>query len=188
MLICRLRELQSRYLITIIHHRSVTRIQLAFLTVTLRCQSPSAKHISDHTCCIVIGHWIFTTLADLYAFFQRAALKYHSCQVVALAVGYDAPTVVVGQADWLVLMRLSSGFHWSLDLPSCLLGNVSRFVSESLIVCKEFIEALELCHADTWAKWTGGCNQAKVDLNNCLKQDVCTSCLLLLIHVLRGCL
>ncbi|KAI0078160.1 hypothetical protein K474DRAFT_1558748, partial [Panus rudis PR-1116 ss-1] len=40
-----------------------------------------------------------------------------------------------------------------------------------LIVCKEFIQALEDCHANAWAKWTGGCNQAKLDLNNCLKQD-----------------
>ncbi|CAL1704102.1 unnamed protein product [Somion occarium] len=39
------------------------------------------------------------------------------------------------------------------------------------IVCKEFIQALEACHADSWAKWTGGCNQAKRDLNNCLRQD-----------------
>ncbi|KAK7693211.1 hypothetical protein QCA50_002777 [Cerrena zonata] len=68
-------------------------------------------------------------------------------------------------------MRLSPVFHWPSHLPLCLLGNISRFVSETLIVCKEFIEALEACHAETWAKWTGGCNQAKVDLNNCLKQD-----------------
>ena len=65
------------------------------------------------------------------------------------------------------------------------MGNISRFVAETLIVCKEFIDALEACHADTWQKWTGGCNQAKVDLNNCLKQDVCTSSVLLLVHVLR---
>ncbi|KAL4251672.1 COX assembly mitochondrial protein [Abortiporus biennis] len=42
--------------------------------------------------------------------------------------------------------------------------------SEKRIACKEFIEALEACHASTWAKWTGGCNQAKLDLNSCLHQ------------------
>jgi len=38
-------------------------------------------------------------------------------------------------------------------------------------VCKEFFEALELCHANVWAKWTGGCNQAKRELNKCLHSD-----------------
>jgi hypothetical protein len=40
------------------------------------------------------------------------------------------------------------------------------------VVCKEFFEALGLCHANVWAKWTGGCNQAKRELNKCLHNDV----------------
>ncbi|KZT65458.1 hypothetical protein DAEQUDRAFT_676864 [Daedalea quercina L-15889] len=38
-------------------------------------------------------------------------------------------------------------------------------------VCREFIEALDACHANSWAKWTGGCNQAKHDLNMCLRKE-----------------
>ncbi|KAI0340633.1 hypothetical protein BDW22DRAFT_1334238 [Trametopsis cervina] len=37
-----------------------------------------------------------------------------------------------------------------------------------LAACKEFIEALEVCHADSWAKFTGGCNSTKIQLNKCL--------------------
>ena len=39
-------------------------------------------------------------------------------------------------------------------------------------VCKEFFEALELCHANVWTKWTGGCNEVKRELNKCLHTDV----------------
>ena len=41
-------------------------------------------------------------------------------------------------------------------------------------VCLEFIQALDACHADGWLRWTGGCNQAKQDLNMCLRKEVST--------------
>ncbi|KAI0060881.1 hypothetical protein BV25DRAFT_1806730, partial [Artomyces pyxidatus] len=34
--------------------------------------------------------------------------------------------------------------------------------------CAEFLQALEVCHANAWLKWTGGCNTAKLNLNKCL--------------------
>ncbi|KAL6309104.1 hypothetical protein BKA93DRAFT_724473, partial [Sparassis latifolia] len=37
--------------------------------------------------------------------------------------------------------------------------------------CQEFIQALEACHADTWSRWTGGCNDAKLKLNMCLRKE-----------------
>ncbi|KAI0721539.1 UPF0287-domain-containing protein [Cerioporus squamosus] len=40
-----------------------------------------------------------------------------------------------------------------------------------LIVCREFIQALDACHADGWSRWTGACNQAKHDLNMCLRKE-----------------
>ncbi|TFK90956.1 UPF0287-domain-containing protein [Polyporus arcularius HHB13444] len=40
-----------------------------------------------------------------------------------------------------------------------------------LIVCREFIQALEACHADGWSRWTGACNQAKHELNMCLRKE-----------------
>ncbi|CCM02874.1 uncharacterized protein FIBRA_04988 [Fibroporia radiculosa] len=43
--------------------------------------------------------------------------------------------------------------------------------ADKRIVCKEFIQALENCHGDSWAKWTGGCNQIKLDLNMCLRKE-----------------
>ncbi|KAI0736860.1 hypothetical protein C8Q72DRAFT_28040 [Fomitopsis betulina] len=39
------------------------------------------------------------------------------------------------------------------------------------LVCKDFIQALDACHANNWAKWTGGCNRAKNDLNMCLRKE-----------------
>ncbi|KAI0362692.1 UPF0287-domain-containing protein [Trametes cingulata] len=38
-------------------------------------------------------------------------------------------------------------------------------------VCLEFIQALDACHANGWSRWTGGCNQAKQDLNMCLRKE-----------------
>lgn len=38
--------------------------------------------------------------------------------------------------------------------------------------CRDFILALEACHADTWAKFTGGCNNTKIQLNKCLHEQV----------------
>ena len=40
------------------------------------------------------------------------------------------------------------------------------------VVCKEFFQALEACHADNWRKWTGGCNNDKNELNMCLRKVV----------------
>ncbi|KAH8824822.1 hypothetical protein DL96DRAFT_1711872 [Flagelloscypha sp. PMI_526] len=34
-------------------------------------------------------------------------------------------------------------------------------------ICKDFIEALEKCHAGL-GKWVGACNQQKLELNKCL--------------------
>ena len=41
-----------------------------------------------------------------------------------------------------------------------------------LVVCKEFFQALQACHADNWRKWTGGCNDDKNELNMCLRKVV----------------
>ncbi|KAF8270349.1 hypothetical protein EI94DRAFT_1680756 [Lactarius quietus] len=43
--------------------------------------------------------------------------------------------------------------------------------SEKSIACREFFDALQLCHADIWAKWTGGCNSVKRELNKCLHNE-----------------
>ncbi|KZV85531.1 UPF0287-domain-containing protein [Exidia glandulosa HHB12029] len=36
-------------------------------------------------------------------------------------------------------------------------------------VCKEFVEALEACHASPFKKYTGQCNGIKHELNMCLR-------------------
>ncbi|EPQ58465.1 hypothetical protein GLOTRDRAFT_22420, partial [Gloeophyllum trabeum ATCC 11539] len=38
-------------------------------------------------------------------------------------------------------------------------------------VCREFFQALEACHQNGWAKWTGGCNGVKHELNMCLRKE-----------------
>lgn len=40
------------------------------------------------------------------------------------------------------------------------------------IVCREFIQALEVCHTSSWSRLTGACNQQKDDLNKCLRKEV----------------
>ena len=35
--------------------------------------------------------------------------------------------------------------------------------------CQDVITALRQCHANTWSKYTGGCNSIKVALDECLK-------------------
>ena len=41
------------------------------------------------------------------------------------------------------------------------------------LVCHEYIQALEECHArGMWARWTGVCNDQKRALNLCLRQEV----------------
>jgi len=37
--------------------------------------------------------------------------------------------------------------------------------------CQEEIKALNNCHDDTWKKYTGGCNDIKVALDKCFKQE-----------------
>ena len=44
-------------------------------------------------------------------------------------------------------------------------------MKKKTVACRDFFNALELCHANVWAKWTGGCNQAKRDLNKCLHKE-----------------
>jgi len=64
-----------------------------------------------------------------------------------------------------------SGKFRSPPLPRPLFATKKKLTKYD-VVCKEFFEALELCHANVWAKWTGGCNQAKRELNKCLHSDV----------------
>ncbi|KAI1790800.1 UPF0287-domain-containing protein [Ganoderma leucocontextum] len=44
-------------------------------------------------------------------------------------------------------------------------------LTEKKLVCLEFIQALDACHADGWSRWTGACNQAKTNLNLCLRKE-----------------
>ncbi|KAH6918950.1 hypothetical protein BKA70DRAFT_1137289 [Coprinopsis sp. MPI-PUGE-AT-0042] len=44
-------------------------------------------------------------------------------------------------------------------------------LSDKKIVCKEFIEALERCHASGWNRLTGACNTKKDQLNHCLRAE-----------------
>lgn len=39
-------------------------------------------------------------------------------------------------------------------------------------VCKEFIEALQKCHATGWNRFIGTCNVQKDELNDCLRAEV----------------
>ncbi|KAF6764816.1 hypothetical protein DFP72DRAFT_869348 [Ephemerocybe angulata] len=44
-------------------------------------------------------------------------------------------------------------------------------LSDKKLVCKEFIEALERCHASGWNRLTGMCNNDKDALNTCLRAE-----------------
>ncbi|KAF9009354.1 hypothetical protein BDQ17DRAFT_1235662 [Cyathus striatus] len=45
-------------------------------------------------------------------------------------------------------------------------------LSDRKLVCKDFIEALEKCHAtSTWGKFLGVCNRQKDELNYCLRTE-----------------
>ncbi|KAJ7219082.1 hypothetical protein GGX14DRAFT_434531, partial [Mycena pura] len=44
-------------------------------------------------------------------------------------------------------------------------------LSERKLVCKEFIDALEQCHSNNWARLFGLCNQQKDLLNECLREE-----------------
>ncbi len=59
----------------------------------------------------------------------------------------------------------------SVNIVSVRFNEPSSYPSS--IACREFFDALELCHANVWAKWTGGCNQVKRELNKCLHNEVC---------------
>lgn len=37
--------------------------------------------------------------------------------------------------------------------------------------CHEVIQELKDCHADTWKKFTGGCNDIKTRLDICLREE-----------------
>lgn len=51
-------------------------------------------------------------------------------------------------------------------------SNLASFIRIMFItVCREFIQALEACHASTWSRLTGGCNQQKNSLNKCLRKE-----------------
>ena len=41
-----------------------------------------------------------------------------------------------------------------------------------ILACRELVQALEECHATGWAKFTGGCNKHKDELNKCLRSEV----------------
>ncbi|PCH38357.1 UPF0287-domain-containing protein [Wolfiporia cocos MD-104 SS10] len=45
------------------------------------------------------------------------------------------------------------------------------YTASKRLACQDFIDALDACHANPWAKWTGGCNAAKHELNMCLRKE-----------------
>ncbi|KDR73466.1 hypothetical protein GALMADRAFT_227914 [Galerina marginata CBS 339.88] len=44
-------------------------------------------------------------------------------------------------------------------------------LSDKKLVCKEFIQALEQCHAAGWNRFVGSCNKQKDELNHCLRSE-----------------
>ncbi|KAN0075213.1 hypothetical protein V8E55_011236 [Tylopilus felleus] len=44
-------------------------------------------------------------------------------------------------------------------------------LSDKQGVCREFIEALDLCHTSNWKRLTGGCNEQKSALIRCLRKE-----------------
>ncbi|KAJ7905290.1 hypothetical protein B0H14DRAFT_2327503 [Mycena olivaceomarginata] len=57
-----------------------------------------------------------------------------------------------------------------------MLGPFALFFSHSLLLrkgsaCKEFLEALEQCHSNNWARLLGQCNRQKEELNVCLRKE-----------------
>jgi len=44
-------------------------------------------------------------------------------------------------------------------------------LTDKNFACKELIEALEQCHSNFLSKYTGACNQQKLDLNMCLRTE-----------------
>lgn len=70
------------------------------------------------------------------------------------------------------ILKSPTGSVWSCFTPS----SSSGLTVQRPVVCKEFFQALEACHADKWRKWTGGCNNDKQELNMCLRQAVRSPC------------
>ncbi|KAJ6623426.1 hypothetical protein B0H10DRAFT_1786298 [Mycena sp. CBHHK59/15] len=44
-------------------------------------------------------------------------------------------------------------------------------LSDRKLVCKEFMEALEICHSNNWRRLLGSCNKQKDELNMCLRKE-----------------
>ncbi|KIK59662.1 hypothetical protein GYMLUDRAFT_44101 [Collybiopsis luxurians FD-317 M1] len=44
-------------------------------------------------------------------------------------------------------------------------------LDDKKLVCKDFIQALEQCHSNSWARLTGGCNKYKDAMNACLHRE-----------------
>ncbi|KAG6376072.1 hypothetical protein JVT61DRAFT_2042 [Boletus reticuloceps] len=44
-------------------------------------------------------------------------------------------------------------------------------LSDKRDACREFIEALDLCHSSSWKRLTGGCNEQKSALIQCLRKE-----------------
>ncbi|KAJ7940849.1 hypothetical protein B0H13DRAFT_1586136 [Mycena leptocephala] len=42
---------------------------------------------------------------------------------------------------------------------------------KKVLVCKEFMDALEQCHSNNWARLLGQCNRQKEGLNACLRKE-----------------
>ncbi len=109
--------------------------------------------------------------------FPRSHFSYWSVRVPHSTIYKDSyPSLRVRQIPICTHSCQTNGLvsqAASLISPLLSLTSMLRCLSNILllIACKDFIEALQTCHADSWAKWTGGCNQAKLDLNACLRRD-----------------
>ncbi|KAG8217435.1 hypothetical protein J3R82DRAFT_5578 [Butyriboletus roseoflavus] len=44
-------------------------------------------------------------------------------------------------------------------------------LSDKRDVCRDFIQALEVCHTNNWKRLTGGCNEQKSALIQCLRKE-----------------
>jgi COX assembly protein 2 len=78
--------------------------------------------------------------------------------------------ITILHSSWPMHPQLSDR-RLSLQLFPCTVFSFDLM----LLVCKEFIEALETCHSSTWLRLTGGCNVQKDALNTCLRKEVSTS-------------
>jgi COX assembly mitochondrial protein 2 len=37
--------------------------------------------------------------------------------------------------------------------------------------CEGIVQSLKACHSDSWKKFTGGCNEIKVEMDHCFKLE-----------------